>query len=79
MMGYSDLERRTEKKAALESASNVSRSRLSLINTVYRENYKSDYKRRKLKLGGPWEFKSVSRIMCSWTNKDNPLETFESP
>ena len=63
MMGYSDLERRTERKKALENASNVSKSRLSLISTVYRENYRTDYKFKRKKLDNPYEFKTVSGIM----------------
>ncbi|CAB3995129.1 Hypothetical predicted protein [Paramuricea clavata] len=58
MMDYSDLERRTERKKALENASNVSKSRLSLISTVYRENYRTDYKFKRKKFENPYEFKT---------------------
>jgi hypothetical protein len=68
MMGYSEAEKRTEKKKALKNARNSSQSRVSLLNTVYRENNTWDSKRKRVHLGGPWEFRCVSRILCLKTS-----------
>ena len=57
MFGWSDFERRAGKKKALQNPANS--SRLSLIDTVYRAGFRSDYKRKKL--FGPFEFKCVSK------------------
>ena len=62
MMGHSEPERRTKKKKALENVQNAPQPRLSLLNTVYRENLRWDSKRKRVKLAGPWEFRCVSRI-----------------
>ena len=59
MLGWSDLDRRAGKKEELQNP--ASSSRLSLVNTVYRESFKSDFKRKRQKLSGPFEFKCVSR------------------
>ena len=66
MMGHSEPERRTKKKKALENVQNAPQPRLSLLNTVYRENLTWDSKRKRAKLAGPWEFR------CSPPAKRNP-------